>query len=83
MTAKKTKEQKELDLLSANVRELMSSRQGKEVMWSMLSMCGIYSSMPGEFEAGKRQVGLDIMQMLDEADLTIYPRLLLENRENA
>ena len=83
MPKKRSLEQQEVDLLNANVRELMNSRQGKEVMWQILSYCGMYSSYPGDFEAGKRQVGLDVMQMLDDADLTIYPNLLLENRKDA
>jgi len=72
---------KEFEILQANVRELMSSRKGKEVMWEILSYCGMYSSIPGKFEAGKRNVGLDILAMLDDADPTIYPNLLLENRK--
>lgn len=76
-----SEESKEFDILNANVREVMKSRQGREVMWEILSFCGIYSSIPGEFESGKRNVGLDIINMLDEGDLEIYPKLLLENRK--
>lgn len=75
-------EKKELNLLHANVRDLVSTRKGKEVLWEILGYCSVYSSIPGKFEAGRRQVGLDIIQLLEDSDPTIYPNLLLEKANN-
>jgi len=78
-----SQDSKEYEVLLANVREFMSSLKGQTVMWEILSYCDMYSSIPGKFEAGKRNVGLDIMTLLADADPTIYPKLLLENTKNA
>ena len=75
-------EEKEYEVLLANVREFMASRKGQSVMWEILTYCDMYSSVPGKFEAGKRNVGLDIMTLLANADPVIYPKLLLENTKN-
>lgn len=75
-------EEKEVEILESNVRELLKTRQGKQVIWEILSYCDVYSSIPGKFEAGKRNVGLDIIQLLDDADPTLYAKLLLEKKEN-
>jgi len=78
-----TKEEKEVAIVNANVRELMKLKHGRDAIWTVLSFCEMYSSMPGDFEAGKRNVGLDIISMLNDADPAIYPNLMLENIENA
>jgi len=56
----------------------MQTRQGKEFIWEILSYAEIYSSMPGKFTAGKRDVGLKVLQLLEDADSKLYPNLLLE-----
>jgi len=72
----------EFEVKLANVRELMSSRVGKELMWEILSYCDLYTTGANKFQAGKRQVGLDILQLLEDADPEIYPKLLLANIKN-
>lgn len=87
MARKKTKEEKEYGVLLANVREVSQSSAGKELIWHILSLCDIYSDAYGGptetvlHLSGKRAVGLSILQLLDDADLSIYPRLLLEKRK--
>ena len=76
-------EEKEFDVLRANVRTFMSTRQGKEIMWEILGYCDLATAGCGKFQSGKRQVGIDILQLLEDADPTIYPNLLLENIKDA
>lgn len=69
--------------LDTDVSTVMSSNQGKDFVWELLSLCGIYDNQfTGNsgtfFNEGRRSVGLDIVQMLNDADPTIYPRILLE-----
>ena len=71
------KEEQQYEVLLANVREVFKSRQGKEVLWEILGYCNLYSPSAGKFEAGKRAVGIDILALLEGADKTIYPKLLL------
>jgi len=69
-------------VLDANVRTLCETRQGREFVWRVLSLCGIYSSIPGEFAAGERNIGIGVIDILDSADPTLYANLILENIEN-
>lgn len=70
-------------------RDLMKTAEGKAVIWDILGMCGIYvSSFSGDanttfFLDGKRSIGLQILERLEHADSTIYPRLCLEIMKNA
>lgn len=72
------REQKERAVLMANVRAFCKSTAGRDVMWEILSYCSIYSSIPGKFESGKRNVGLNIIDLLNEAEPKLYAKLLLE-----
>jgi len=86
MARKKTKEEKEHLVLVANMRELLKTRAGKEVLWHFLSLTGVYSTcFTGNsttfFNEGQRSIGLQIMELMDDADISAYPRLLLEKRE--
>ena len=87
MARKKSREEKEYDVLLANVREVSKLRAGKEFIWHFLSLCDPYSDgFTGQTEttlynAGKRAVGVQLLQLLDDADLSLYPRLLLEKRK--
>ena len=79
-----TQEEKDYELLLANVREVLKSRQGKQVIWHILSLSNIYSdSFTGNsttfYNEGRRAIGLQILQLLEDADPTLYPRLLLDN----
>ncbi len=77
---------KERAAFTANLREVAKTKQGKTVIWEILSMCGVYSSTftgnsQGAYLEGKRAVGLDILSMLEEMDKSFYPKLLLEMME--
>ena len=74
-----SQEEKEFAVLLANVRALANGKQGKSLIWEILSYCDLHTAGSGKFEAGKRQVGIDILTLLEEADPTIYPNLILEN----
>lgn len=85
MARKKSEEEKTYDLLLANVRELSKYRFGKEFIWHVLSICNLYTDgFTGDdqtfYNEGKRAVGLQLLQLLDEADPTMYARLILEKQ---
>jgi hypothetical protein len=86
MARKKTDEEKLHGVLLSNVRELLKHRGGKDFIWFVLSRCNIYTpSFTGTadgtaFMEGKRSVGLDLLQLIEEADPSAYPRLLLEQQ---
>lgn len=80
---KKTDEDKKYDLLLANVRAVLATTQGKELLWEIMSMCGIYNNtFTGNsstfFAEGKRAIGLEILGLLSDADPTAYARMQLE-----
>lgn len=84
--SKKTNEELEHHVLCENVRELLKHRYGKEVIWHLLSFCDIYSdTFTGNshtfYLEGKRSVGLQFLQLLEEADPTAYARLLLDKQK--
>ena len=77
-------EKENLKKTKASIQTVLKTEQGKDFVWEILSLCGIYDNQfTGNsgtfFNEGRRSVGIDIIQtMLNEADPTIYPRLLLE-----
>ncbi len=77
---------KERALLLANVREVAKTEQGKALIWEVLSMCGLYTqtftgNSQGAFLEGRRSVGIEVLQLLEDMDKTFYPNLLLQNQE--
>lgn len=86
----KTKDRDEVqhNLLCSNMRDVTKTRAGKEVIWAILAMCGLYSeSFTGNSQTfymeGKRAVGLEILQLMEDTDKTLYARMLLESsKEN-
>lgn len=85
MTKKMTKDEKEYRTLCSNVRTIAGTEHGKDVIWAFLSMCNIYGeSFTGNsqtfFLEGKRSVGLEMLQLLEDADKSLYPRLLIRNQ---
>lgn len=81
-------EDKDYDTVLSNVRQVVKTRQGKELIWEILSRCGIYTTMSGAkkqsiyFNEGQRSIGLQIVELLNEADPEIYPNLLKEHIKN-
>lgn len=80
-------EDKEYRAMCANLRDLMKTRSGKDIIWHVLSMCDLNmnafmdDSLKTTHILGKQFVGLQIIQFLEDADPTIYPRLLLDKIE--
>ena len=75
---------KELEILKANVSQVMALRAGQDVMWEILGMCGLYtdnSISADQGIEGKRAVGLQILQLLEDVDPKIYPNLLITKQE--
>jgi hypothetical protein len=74
----------EFEVLNANVRKVMETTAGKDVIWEILSMCGLYTDNSIEVNPaieGKRAIGLQILGLLTDADEKIYPQLLLMKQE--
>jgi len=86
MARKKTQEEKEYGVLLAKMRELLKTSYGQDVIWHILSLCDIYSdAFTGNsrtfYNEGKRSIGLQILHFLEEADPTIYGRLILAKQD--
>ena len=85
MAKPKDKDEIAYRTLCSNLREVVKSTAGKEVLWSILAMCGIYSeSFTGNSQTfymeGKRAVGLEILQLMEDTDKTLYAKMLLESQ---
>lgn len=77
---------KELAVLQANVATVMSTAAGQDVIWEILIMCGLYTDNSTEGHLGiegKRSIGLQVLQLLEDADPRIYPNLLITKQEQA
>ena len=86
MARKKSNEELEYHVLLENVREVCKSRPGKELVWYILSLANLYGdNFTGNSQTfyleGKRAVGLSILQLLEDADPTLYARLLLDKQK--
>ena len=77
--------EKEYKAFLADLRELSKLPHFRKFLWEVLSYAEIYQNPTDKeqalFLAGQREVGLRIIHLLNEADPTIYPRLLLEKAE--
>lgn len=65
-----------------SLRKVLETSFGKDVIWHILGLCGIYSVVSTEgpmvyYIEGKRAVGLDILQLLENVDPTMYANLQL------
>ena len=72
----------------ANVREVLATRAGRDVIWEILEMTGLY--VDNSFAAhagteGRRAVGLQILELIEDADPKAYGNLLItkQDEENA
>jgi len=76
------------NVLKANTRELLKTRAGKDFIWHALSICNIYGDVfTGNSQTfyleGKRAVGLELLQLLEDVDPLAYATLLLaKHKEN-
>lgn len=79
-------EDKEYLALKENIRELLKARPGKELIWHLLKICNLYGqNFTGNSQTfyleGKRSVGLELLDLLQDVDPTAYARLLLEKQK--
>ncbi len=73
----------EQDRLDSIVSALLASETGRDFVYEVLNLCGIYDNQfTGNsstfFNEGRRSVGIDILRMMSDVDPTAYPRMLLE-----
>ncbi len=86
MARTKTPEEIERGIFLSNLRELLKTRHGKDFVWYVLELSGIYSHFSTSDinnllkAEGRRTVGLDVIDTLMDADPEIYPRLLLDKQ---
>lgn len=74
------------DLLNDLVK-LMETAPGKNIIWHILSQCGVYDGgfVPGEtayFNQGLKEIGLRIIGLMHDADPAMYAKLQLRMAEN-
>lgn len=75
---------KEYEVLLGFVQDAMRQRHVRDIIWHILSLCGLYSDQFSgnrehtDYLLGQRSIGLAVLQLLEDADPSIYPRLLLE-----
>lgn len=79
------KDKKEHAALIHNYREAWRIKAARTVVYDILSSCGIYNSaFTGNSQTyyleGKKDVGLFILERIQDMDPTAYPKLLLENQ---
>lgn len=82
MATQKSDEEVRHDTLVKNTRELLKTRAGQDFIWHALSICNIYGDIfTGNSQTfyyeGKRSVGLEILQLLEDCSKTAYAELLL------
>ena len=69
-----------------DLKGVLKTSSGKNVIWNILSVCGIYeNTFTGNSQSyyldGRRSIGLEILRMTEDVDPTAYPRLLLTKQK--
>ena len=76
---------KRRNLFIIKLRDLMDTDAGKVLVWDLLSFCELYNASPrGEltpYFEGRRSVGVYLLELLNEVNPRIYPRLIIEKLE--
>ena len=67
-----------------DVREVLTLPAGRRLLWRILGDTGLMDHVNPEYEdllifTGRREVGLDILSLIVEADENAYPRMIMEN----
>lgn len=70
--------------LLADIRYTFNTSQGKRILYYILSTCGIFSDTATDVngvlvEKGRRAIGLELLDLVVEADREIYISLIREN----
>lgn len=76
---------KEYRAFVADMRELFKEPAARDLLWFVLGVCNVWGGIfTGNsqtfFLEGKRQVGIEILQLMEEVDPTLFPRLMLEKQ---
>ena len=87
MDTKKEEDKKEHSALMGNYREAWKIKATRTMVWDILGQCGIYNSaFTGNSQTfyleGKKDVGLFILERLQEMDSKSYARLILEQQKD-
>lgn len=61
------------------LRDTLKSPAGRVVLRTLLRRCGIYEGSQGEFAEGRRALGLELKQVLEELDPFAYADLLRDD----
>lgn len=69
-----------------NWKAVLSSKNGRAVMWDVLSMCNMFQVYRGDsdmlqFHEGQRSVGVQIWQSIEGIDNDIIHRMMTEAKE--
>lgn len=72
--------------LAANVQNLLKQKAGRDFIWHLIDITGVYSNTftgdrRGDFLEGRRAVGLEVIELMQEASPTAYARLLLSKQK--
>jgi len=68
----------EHDFLLADLRAVLKTKAGRKVLWHLLGVSGLYVDSIYKYDAGRRSIGLMLLQLIEEADSTAYPHMILE-----
>lgn len=77
------REKQEYDRLLNDLETVLSTNQGRNIIWWILSQCGIYDTNFAEddrktnFLLGRKDIGLAIIGLMSDLDQTMYPNLQL------
>lgn len=91
MSNKRNSKQRDADKLVStefknDILNLSKTDSGKRFIWYVLSLAGIYQSTytgnaESHFLEGRRSIGLDVLNDIQEVDPMIYINLLKENTD--
>jgi hypothetical protein len=64
---------------------VLNSPSGRRYLWKVLCNCGIYKTSYGQgedisFLEGRRNIGLSILDDINDVDRTIYSKMMEENK---
>lgn len=81
-----TDDEKQYRALCADFRELMKDSKARKALWHILDLTGLNADcFTGDNQTfyleGRRAVGLDIIRFMEDADKTMYPRMLLNHQK--
>ena len=75
---------KEQEVKLHNVRSVLATRAVRDLVWDILEMTGLY--VDNSFAAhagteGRRAVGIELLQLIEDADPKAYGNLLITKQE--